>query len=130
MEMIKTGMMIAFIAALILSIWKFYLFFPTEQLEDDDTTTEVKEELLQLMVFCIIDLYETGLDPTLPLLFDKMINHQTFDNNRFWRFNQNRLNQLIQLYYLKNPSTLTLEQIYKAEKNTGYTSSSSLNPRI
>ena len=115
MEKIEIAMMLAFITALILSGWKLYAFLPNKELDDDDTNIEATEELVQLMVACVIENYNSDL--TLALLYKHIINHPGFDKEHYWRFNQNRLNHLLSFYYVQNPSTSTLGQIYEAEKN-------------
>ena len=109
-------MMAAFIAALGLSVWKLYLFFPNKPLPDDDTNPAAIEELSNLMIRCIIELYEAEETATPELLYNQMVNHQSFDQDHYWRFNQNRLNQLLTHYYLNNPPAATPRHIYDAER--------------
>ena len=113
--MIEWMMMAAFITALGLSIWKLYLFFPNKPLPDDDTNPAATDELSDLMVRCIIELYESEKAATPELLYNQMVNHHSFDQGHYWRFNQNRLNQLLTHYYLSNPPAATLQHIYHTE---------------
>jgi hypothetical protein len=106
----STWMMIAFIAGLILSIWKMYPFLVTRQLEDDDTKEEVQQELLSI-VFDVIK--EHGDDIDEKTLHKKVTQHHAFDNERFWRFNQNKLRQLLNLHYAKHPDTQSISDIHK-----------------
>jgi len=99
METIQWIMLAAFISALGLSFLKLYLFFPSKPLADDDTTPQAVEKLQTIMIEC--DRMYPNLDDEA--LFQKMIEHPTFDTTFFWRFNQNRLRHLIQRYRLENP---------------------------
>jgi hypothetical protein len=58
MGTIEWMMMGAFAAALLLSLWKFYAFFPNRPLRDDDTTEEAVERLTELMLRCVVELFE------------------------------------------------------------------------
>jgi hypothetical protein len=106
----STWMMIAFIAGMILSIWKMYPFLVTRQLADDDTKPEVQEELHSI-IFEVIKEHRGELDEKS--LHEKVTQHQAFDKERFWRFNQNKLRQLLNLHYAKNPDTQSIKDIYK-----------------
>ena len=46
----STLMMIFFILFLTVSIWKIYVFLPTKELADDDTTEESKKDLTNIML--------------------------------------------------------------------------------
>ncbi len=99
MKTIEWIMMGAFIGALGLSVWKFYHFFPSKPLSDDDTTPEAVAKLTRIMI-------ETDLDyPGLSEeeLLEKMAEHSDFDADHFWRFNQNRLRLLIERYRFSDP---------------------------
>ncbi|MDD3476239.1 MAG: hypothetical protein PHI38_05175 [Sulfurimonas sp.] len=91
----STMMMIFFILLLIVSIWKIYAFLPNEQLLDDDTTKEAQNTLKELMIKVI---KENSADIDSKKLFELMINDAEFDKERFWRFNQNKLNNLLSKY--------------------------------
>lgn len=106
-------MMIFFILLLIISIWKIYDFLPNKQLEDDDTTPEATQDLMHLM-FGVIK--ENKGELTNAELFSKMQEHEEFDSQRFWRFNLNRLNQLLQKFYIENPDAQSILDIYKTIK--------------
>lgn len=90
--------MVAFIAGLALSLYKVYLFLPQKPLADDDTTPESVALLEQIMV----ESNQEGMSETK--LYEKMLTHSEFDSKHFWRFNENRLKQLIAHYRLKEPS--------------------------
>jgi hypothetical protein len=107
---VQTLMMIFFILFLVMSIWKIYAFLPNKELADDDTTEASQEELIELML--IVIKQNNGELSSLEL-FKQMKSHSSFDAKHFWRFNQNRLNQLLSHYYLENPDTQSIEDIYR-----------------
>ena len=115
MRMIEWAMMAAFVAALGLSVWKLYAFLPNEPLPDDDTTEEALDELTALMVACLIARYEAGETVDLQSLYASMTSHERFDAEHFWRFNPNKLNNLIVRYFARHPHASTLEHIYELE---------------
>lgn len=95
--MIEWIMMGSFIAALGLSVWKLYLFFPNKRLLDDDTTPESTALLIRIMI--------ESNHPSMSeeKLFESMLEHPDFDREHFWRFNQNRLRQLITHHRFTDP---------------------------
>ena len=103
-------MLIFFIILLVVSIWKIYAFLPNKQLADDDTTKESQEELLKVILKVI---KESNGELNHTQLFEKVKNDENFDEKRFWRFNQNRLNQLLNYYHLENSHTSCIKDIYK-----------------
>ncbi|MCK4737108.1 MAG: hypothetical protein KAT10_01005 [Sulfurimonas sp.] len=103
-------MMIFFIIAVVVSMWKIYAFLPNKQLADDDTTKESQEELINLMLKVIKD---SSGDIDINELFVKIETDEDFDNERYWRFNLNKLNQLLNKYYLQNPNAKSISDIYK-----------------
>jgi len=110
---ISTLMMIFFVIFMIISMWKIYVFLPNKQLEDDDTTPEATKDLLHLMLRVI---KENNGELTTAELFEKMQENEEFDSQKFWRFNLNRLNQLLQKYYIENQNTTNILDIYKTIK--------------
>jgi hypothetical protein len=108
---LSTWMLIAFGVGMILSIWKLWAFMPNKQLKDDDTTEESQNELMNL----ILDVIK-GTDGELneKELHDRVKAHEDFDAEHFWRFNENKLKQLLNLHYLKNPDTQSIKDIHKS----------------
>lgn len=106
----SSWMFIFFVALLVVSIWKIYAFLPNRPLADDDTTKESQEELLKVILKVI---KESQGELSREDLFAKVRSDETFDEKKFWRFNQNRLNQLLSYYHLENPHTKNIEDIYK-----------------
>ena len=85
-------MMIFFIIFLVISIWKIYAFLPNKELEDDDRTEASQEELLNIITNV---MKKNAKDLSSKELFEKIIEDEEFDKDHYWRFNQNRLNQLL-----------------------------------
>ncbi|MCW8895971.1 MAG: hypothetical protein OQK48_08495 [Sulfurimonas sp.] len=106
----STIMMIFFILLLIVSIWKIYAFLPNKPLADDDTTQESQDELMNLMLKVIKENH--GAVDVNELLV-KMETDEDFNSERFWRFNLNKLNQLLNSYYIKNPNAKSISDIYQ-----------------
>ncbi len=95
---IETVMMLVFILALIITIWKLYVFLPNKTLADDDVNPRSTAELESIMLECVSD----GVTER-KALFNAMQNHDLFDKKHYWRFNENRLNHLLHDYLIKNP---------------------------
>ncbi len=110
----STWMMIFFVISLTAAIWKIYAFLPNKQLADDDTTKESQEELLKI-ILKVIKASDGELDHEE--LFKKVKSDKNFDEKRFWRFNQNRLNQLLNYYHLENNHTSNIKDIYRDFKS-------------
>lgn len=110
----STWMLVFFIILLVVSIWKIYAFLPNKELADDDTTEVSHKELIHLMLKVI---KSSDANITAKELYEKMKDNENFDEKHFWRFNQNRLNQLLNQYYLENPDVFTIEDIYQNINN-------------
>jgi hypothetical protein len=106
---LTTWMMIFFVISLVAAIWKIYAFLPNKQLADDDTTKESQEVLLKI-ILKVIKQSDGELDNKE--LYENVKNDDEFDENRFWRFNQNRLNQLLNYYHLENTHTSSIKDIH------------------
>lgn len=107
---LSTWMMIFFILSLVLSIWKIYAFLPNKELEDDDKTKNATKELTKLMLSVIKKNQGNMSDKEL---FHAMKNSPRFNEKKFWRFNLNRLKQLLNQYYINNSNTNSIKNIYK-----------------
>lgn len=105
----STWMLIFFILFLITSIWKIWAFLPNKQLADDDKTEESEHELNNLMIK-VIEEKKGELDEKQ--LFLHMTTNESFNSELFWRFNLNRLKQLLNVYYMQNPNTQSIKGIY------------------
>jgi len=103
-------MLIFFIIFLVISIWKIYAFLPNKELADDDTTEESKKDLTDIMIK-VIKSSEGNL--SIDELFVKFEECEDFDAERYWRFNKNRLNQLLHAYYLEHPHISNIKGIHK-----------------
>ena len=105
-----TLMMIFFILFLLISIWKIYAFLPNKALEDDDTTEASQEELINL-VLSVLKKSDGNL--TNVELCESVMSDEAFDKKHFWRFNLNKLNQLLTHYYARNPDTQSIKDVYE-----------------
>ncbi len=105
----STWMMIFFVISLVASIWKIYAFLPNKELADDDTTKKAQEELLKVILKVI---KESDGNLTNIKLFQKIKEDESFNEKRFWRFNQNKLNKLLDYYHLENSNTKCINDIY------------------
>ena len=108
---LSNWMMIAFVIGMVLSIWKLWAFMPNKQLKDDDTTQESQNELIDLILHVI---KEGEAEISEKELHAKIKAHELFDAEHFWRFNENKLKQLLHLHYLKNPDTQSIKDIHKS----------------
>lgn len=106
--MIEIGMMVAFVLAVGLSGWKLYAFMPNKPLKDDDTNAASTQRLKEIM-------YEVIADGTTEeeSIVEKMREHKKFDAEHFWRFNLNRLRQLLNSHYLEHPQHQNTQHIYE-----------------
>lgn len=106
---LSTWMMIAFVVGLLLSAWKLYSFMPTKKLQDDDTGEDSYETLKKIMRDVLLDFKDA---PALSNLYNSMKEHKEFDEKKFWRFNENKLRQLLNRYYLLNEHQNSIEDIH------------------
>ena len=103
-------MLIFFILFLVASIWKIWAFLPNKVLADDDTTEASQEELLHLV---LSGIKRSHAKVTPSELIELIREDPSFDAKHFWRFNLNKLNQLLKHYYLQHPDTSSIEDIYQ-----------------
>jgi len=115
---VETVMIIAFLASFALAIWKLYAFLSPKPLPDDDSDEASKEELTALM----LDVIEKEHRHETPLgeqeLFEYIVRHEAFDKEHYWRFNRNKLNQLLRRYYLHYPHTGSIPAVYDHLRET------------
>ncbi|WP_297485612.1 hypothetical protein [Sulfurimonas sp.] len=105
----STWMMIAFIAGMILSMWKMYPFLVNRTLEDDDRGEDTHTLLVDIMYEVLKELKAV---PTTNELHDAMKVHEKFDEKKLWRFNPNKLNQLLNKHYSQNEHLNSIEDIH------------------
>ncbi len=105
----STWMMIAFIVGMILSMWKIYPFLVNRTLEDDDSGEDTHALLVDIMYEVLKELKAV---PTTNELHDAMKAHEKFDEKKLWRFNPNKLNQLLNKHYLQNEHLSSIEDIH------------------
>jgi hypothetical protein len=99
---IQDLMLLFFIALFIISVWKIYAFLPNEQLKDDDHTKESIKELESLMLDSIKSLHVKNIPLKNSNIYNEIVSNKNFDKKHYWRFNQNRLNHLLNEYMFKN----------------------------
>ncbi len=108
----QTLMMIFFVLFLIISIWKISAFLPNKVLADDETTAASHEQLLLIMLKTI----RNNENLSEKKLFELMKEDEEFDTSHFWRFNENRLKQILNRYYVENKELNSIEDIYTNSK--------------
>lgn len=110
---IQIWMLIAFIAALILSFYKVYIMF-NKPAKGIDTKTQYKE------LSDIISSFLKNIDdPNLcsEKIYDKLVREKVLENEEYKNFNLNRFNQIVQqLFYTYEVYSLP-ELIEKIKKN-------------
>ncbi len=110
---IETAMMLAFLIVTGLSVWKFYMFFPSKPLSDDDTNSASLDELTDIMLHVIRTRHRPDAPLDTPKLLEHMSAHPRFDKEHYWRFNENKLNQLLRRFYAMHPETSSIPDIYR-----------------
>ena len=105
----STWMMIAFVIGMILSMWKIYPFLVNRTLEDDDTGEDSHTLLVDIMYEVLKEFKKV---PTLNELHDAIKAHEKFDTKKLWRFNPNKLNQLLNRHYLENEHLNSIADIH------------------
>ena len=97
MDSLQITMMSFFLLLVTLSIFKLRYFLRVETLSDDDRTPE---SVLILYAY-IKEVLDDNHELTRKELFERVCNLEQFDKEHFWRFNENRLNHLIDDYYIR-----------------------------
>ncbi len=93
----QTWMMTFFILLVAVSFYKIREFLPQEQLHDDDTTDEAQAKLEAIA----IEIIQDNNDIDHVALYEAIKAHTKFDHEHFWRFNQNKSNQLLKALRIK-----------------------------
>jgi len=101
--------LIAFVIGMILSMWKIYPFLVNRTLEDDDTGEDSHTLLVDIMYEVLKEFKKV---PTLNELHDAIKAHEKFDTKKLWRFNPNKLNQLLNRHYLESEHLNSIEDIH------------------
>jgi len=93
---LETIMMVAFLIATALSIYKVYVIFE-KQAGDGPSIQEIEKELSVI----IEELISTCKDEK-EQIFKKVFEHEKFDKERYKNFNQNRFNQILDGLFIKH----------------------------
>ena len=94
-EHLQTVMMVSFLVASALGMYKVYVMFEKQSGEGVDI--RILENELAEIVESI--LREQTIERSA--LFDAVLNHERFDKERYRNFNQNRLNQVLDLLHIR-----------------------------
>lgn len=94
-ENLQTIMMVSFLLAAALGMYKFYVLFEKQDSSGVDIKT-IENELAEIVEAV---LKEGEVEKSA--LYDAVISHERFDKERYWNFNQNRLNQVLDLLYIR-----------------------------
>jgi hypothetical protein len=89
-------MMVAFLLATALSIYKVYVIFE-KQAGEGPSIQEIEQELSNIIEE-LISAYKSEKKE----LFAKVFEHQKFDKERYKNFNENRFNQILDGLYIKH----------------------------
>ncbi len=88
-EHLETIMMVSFIAATALGMYKTYVMFEDKNGKGIDPKM-IEDELITLLKKVL-----KGNDIDKKELFEQMQRHESFDEERYFNFNENKLNRLL-----------------------------------
>ena len=92
----ETVMMVAFLVATALSIYKVYVIFEKQADDGIDINTLEKE-----IIYIIEEIFSKE-KLERDALFQKIIEHENFDGQRHKNFNLNRFNQVLERMYIRH----------------------------
>jgi hypothetical protein len=95
-EHLETVMMVAFLVATALSVYKVYVIFEKQGSEGVDMNV-IENEIIEI----IYDLFQKKKH-TKEELFEAIQSHEKFDKERYKNFNLNRFNQILYRLYMKH----------------------------
>jgi hypothetical protein len=93
---LETIMMVAFLLATALSIYKVYVIFE-KQAGDGPSIQELEAELSKIIEELIFKHKSDKKD-----IYQKIYQHNDFDEERHKNFNENRYNKILESLYLKH----------------------------
>ena len=94
-EHLESIMMISFVLATALGIYKVYVMFEKQADEGIDIKT-LEDEIIAI----IEDIFKRGDEPEKEELYAKITSDTAFDSERYANFNQNRLNQILERLHI------------------------------
>ena len=96
-EHLESIMMISFLLATALGMYKVYVMFEKQAEEGIDIKT-LEEEIIAM----IEEIFRRGENPSKEELYKKIESEDAFDKERYKNFNQNRLNQILDRLYTQH----------------------------
>lgn len=94
---LQTIMMVSFLVAAFLGMYKVYVMFESKEGDGGVDIKTIENELSEIVESI---LKETKLDKNA--LFEAVRSHERFDKERYKNFNQNRLNQVLDLLHIRH----------------------------
>jgi hypothetical protein len=104
-EHLSTIMMVAFLVATALSIYKVYVIFE-KQAGEGPSIQEIEDEIIAMFK----DIVSKNKSLDKKEIFNNIFGHENFDKERHSNFNENRFNQILQRLHMEH-KTETLEQL-------------------
>ncbi len=95
--MLEYAMMIGFLVAAGLGFYKFYALFGKEDKDAIDIRV-IEEELAQI----VRDIMKKEKTLSKEKLFERVFEHENFDSQRYFNFNLNRFNQVLDKLILEH----------------------------
>jgi hypothetical protein len=93
---LETIMMVAFVVAVALSVYKVYVIFEKQGSDGVDMNT-IENEIIEI-IYAILQQKKLSQQE----LFEAIQKHEKFDNERYKNFNLNRYNQILYRLYMKH----------------------------
>lgn len=94
-EHLESIMMISFVLATALGMYKVYVMFEKQADEGIDIKT-LEDEIIAI----IEDIFRRGENPSKEELYRKIKSDVAFDDERYSNFNENRLNQILERLHI------------------------------
>lgn len=110
-EHLESIMMISFVLAAALGMYKVYVMFEKQADEGIDIKT-LEDEIIAI----IEDIFKRGEMPSKKELYKKIQDSAAFDSERYSNFNENRLNQIIERLHI-HYKTADYEQLSEKLKD-------------
>ena len=106
-EHIESIMMIAFVVATALGMYKVYVMFE-KQADDGVDINTLEDEIVAILK----GIVQKEPSVTKEALFEKIQKDAAFDEERYFNFNQNRFNQILERLYIET-KTESFEDLKK-----------------